>query len=88
MADFLRAIHHQARYTNTEGNRVEQLLKLGDISELGETLGTTVAYHRDRGEELQLNWQSSSERLRAEMKKYEAEYAYIYDGGTWEVIKG
>lgn len=72
----------------TEGNRVEQLLKLGDISELGESLGKTVAYHRDRGEELEANWQSAPEHLKAEMNKYGAEYTYIFDGGTWEVIKG
>lgn len=72
----------------TEGNRVEQLLKLGDISELGESLGKTVAYHRDRGEELEANWQSAPEHLKAEMNKHGAEYTYIFDGGTWEVIKG
>jgi hypothetical protein len=51
-------------------------------------LGKTVAYHRDRGEELEANWQSAPEHLKAEMNKHGAEYTYIFDGGTWEVIKG
>jgi len=29
---------------------LEKLIKLGDISELGNTSKTTVAYHRDRGD--------------------------------------
>jgi hypothetical protein len=71
----------------TEGNRVEQLLKLGDISFLGESLGKTVAYHRDRGENLTPNWQTSATRLEDEMKRHGADYAYIFEGGNWEVIK-
>lgn len=70
-----------------DSSKLEQLLKLGDLSELAPTLGTTVAYHRDRGEELSSNWVCpSSEGLVAVMDQYGAEYAYVFEGGAWEVF--
>jgi hypothetical protein len=35
----------------TDRSKVEALIALGDISELRSTIETTVAYHRDRGED-------------------------------------
>ena len=34
----------------TDPEKVEDLINLGDISQLGEDIDSTVAYHRDRNE--------------------------------------
>ena len=39
-------------FENYDREKLEQLIELGDISSLGETLDETVAYHRDGGEDL------------------------------------
>ena len=43
----------QEHYSTKE--KMEKLIELGDISQLKDTPETTVAYHRDRGEDLNLN---------------------------------
>ena len=43
----------QEHYSTKE--KMEKLIELGDISKLKDTPETTVAYHRDRGEDLNLN---------------------------------
>ena len=43
----------QEHYSTKE--KMEKLIELGDISQLGDTLEETVAYHRDRGEDLNIN---------------------------------
>ena len=40
----------QEKYNTRE--KMEELISLGDISSLGETIEETVAYHRDMGEKL------------------------------------
>ena len=62
----------QACYPSKE--KVEELIGLGNISSLNETIETCVAYHRDRGEELEF-WEG------------EQEYNYDYDCrlGVWFV---
>ena len=40
----------QTNYSNRE--KVEQLIALGDISSLESDIDETIAYHRDRGEDL------------------------------------
>ena len=40
----------QTNYSNRE--KVEQLIALGDISSLKSDIDETIAYHRDRGEDL------------------------------------
>ena len=42
-------------FENYDREKLEQLIELGDISSLGETLDETVAYHRDNGEDLKKN---------------------------------
>ena len=53
---------------------VRALLALGDISSLGTTLETTVAYHRDRGEpKAEPHTFAPGSRVR------ENDYAYVWD---------
>jgi len=42
----------QNHYSTKE--KMKKLIKLGDISKLGDTPKTTIAYHRDRGENLNI----------------------------------
>lgn len=71
-------------YKTTE--QVEALIKLGDISSLGETLEETVAYHRDRGEAY--NRPTKHSDAGAYIKSDVEEYGYIYRQGEWFVIDG
>lgn len=79
------------KYYNTP-DKIEELLKLGALSSLGERVnpigehsfehseeGTTVAYHRDRGEELSFCENSQEE-----------EYNYVFNcfDGEWYVTYG
>jgi len=79
------------KYYNTP-DKIEELLKLGALSSLGERVnpigehsfgkpeeGTTVAYHRDRGEELYFCNNSQEE-----------EYNYVFNchAGEWYVTYG
>lgn len=63
---------------------VNELLALGALSSLGSTLDNTVAYHRDRGEELDIEEFDSLEAAR-EYARFDAgaEYMYIWDGVRW-----
>lgn len=77
-------------------NKVDELLKLGDLSSLGENIapntseahtfdkpvtGVCVAYHRDRGEELRPAQLIS---LQSASRTYGADYMYVYTlDGTW-----
>lgn len=75
-------------------SKVEKLLALGDISSLGEFIDhtktgddsfTTIAYHRDRGEELQrashylFNKTSYKPKSETDMHYLGIEYLYIFD---------
>lgn len=59
---------------------VDELIELGDLSALGETLDSCVAYHRDRNEpwgmveprEIELNQYCEV------MNDYNAEYIYVH----------
>lgn len=77
--------------------KVETLLALGDISSLGPeigqkhsfdnpTQGYTVAYHRDRGEDLAptMKYSSVPAMLAKVPGDFGAEYAYVFDGKAWE----
>jgi len=69
--------------------KVNSLLALGDISSLGKTLNSTVAYHRDRGESKNENVTYSN--IESMCKNvYEdmcAEYSYILMRDGWHVYK-
>jgi hypothetical protein len=88
-------------YTTQE--RVDALLALGSLSQLGARLapelgevhtfenpvrGVTVAYHRDRGEELAypLEYESLSDMERNVGGDLGAEYAYVWMVDEWETI--
>lgn len=75
-------------YNTTEA--IEELLALGDLSSIGETLDECIAYNRDRNE----SWEETMPRTHTLEQEKEARYAahtYIWNGQDWtkaeEVIK-
>lgn len=77
-------------YTNI--NRVNELLKLGDLSVLGKFIGEKqdfdnrvrdycLAYGRDRGE---TGVSSSTTTLENLLRNTTIDYVYIFDGDYWE----
>lgn len=68
-------------YTNE--SIINELISLGDISSLGNGIFSTVAYHRDHGEDLNIREYSSLEDI---LKDGWMEYAYIWDGEEWSVF--
>ncbi len=89
-----------ANYYNSQ-QLVDWLIELGDLSSLEENISpdelyhhdfedpqdnVTVAYHRDRGEELNITiYQSLKEYKRA---GEEADYNYFWDGNKWNLFGG
>lgn len=69
----------------TRDGLVDALLSLGALSSLGTNLTETVAYHRDRKEPLEplAEYSSVNEMLNDVGERFAAEWAYVYDGGTW-----
>ena len=82
------------RFYNTQ-DKVEALVALGSISSLGQDIGKqvdfddrathtetgTIAYHRDRGEELSIAEYDDIPSWIADME----EYAYLWNGNEWIV---
>jgi hypothetical protein len=68
--------------------QVDALLALGDISELGVNVDTTVAYHRVRGEDFNSNMTYSSlVEMEANVgTDLGAQYAYVWMVDCWEAI--
>ena len=58
---------------------VRSLLALGDVSFVTPTLERTIAYHRDRGEDLQ-----EAETYSPGTFKVREEYGYVFDVGSGE----
>ena len=73
-------------YTTEE--RVDALLDLGSLSHLGSDLTSTVAYHRDRGEEkaYPLEYESLDDLEWNVRSDLGAEYAYVWMVDEWETI--
>ena len=69
----------QENYNTKE--EMEQLIALGDISSLGKTIEETVAYHRDRGEDLQEPMQHKTVPLYFEDQNSDIEYSYCFTLG-------
>lgn len=67
--------------------KVEALIELGDISSLGETLESTVAYHRDRGEEISKHFDPSEKGFLKSAKGLWGEFAYLFDDGMWKSFR-
>ncbi|MDD3228933.1 MAG: hypothetical protein PHE09_06900 [Oscillospiraceae bacterium] len=67
--------------------KVEDLLALGELSQLGEELAACVAYHRDRREPMRpaKRFASVVEYQRTAKGEMSADYLYLYDGGKWQV---
>ena len=70
----------------TTKDKVEELIALGDISSLDETIDRTVAYHRDNGEDLNQNPFSNVEELFEDGFSMGIEYIYCFTkDGIWLV---
>ena len=66
--------------------KTEQLIALGDISSLGKTIEDTVAYHRDRNEDLNQTTFSNIEELFNLGFSSGIEYIYCFTkDGKWLV---
>ena len=70
------------------GPKVRALLKLGDMSQLGKTVKSSVFYVRDRGEESQptKTYETDAEFTAAAMK-HGCEYAYLFTGSDWLIYE-
>jgi hypothetical protein len=61
-----------------------ELVELGNLSSLGDTLAETVAYARDRGEDKEfVFYDNLDEMLREAWPDFGTEHAYIWDGTAW-----
>ena len=67
--------------------KVESLLALGDLSSLGTTLADTVAYNRDRGEDMRTakHYRDIDAYRRNGRRDLGADYLYLYVGDRWLV---
>ncbi len=67
--------------------KVDDLLALGELSQLAGELTACVAYHRDRHEPMRPAKQFTSveEYQRTAKGDMSADYLYLYDGGEWLV---
>lgn len=64
--------------------KVRELLALGDLSVLGESLDACFAYARDRGDrDCEAKPRINITALRAAARKARAEFLYIFEGGVW-----
>ena len=88
----------------TDDEKIDRLVKLGSLSSLGSLVepaagqthtfaspadNTTVAYHRDRGEDMNLAEGCTLTEILALAKESWCEYAYIRDtaaSGGWRVV--
>ncbi len=63
---------------NTQ-EKVEQLISMGGASAVEETLDKSIFYHRDRGEDIEI--EMSSFELESDM----VDYIYMFEDGNWYV---
>lgn len=74
------------RYNTPES--IETLLALGDLSALGESLESCVAYGRDRGEKgTEARTFPKNEFLNDRADALDVEYVYLFEGGAWSVYE-
>ena len=73
-----------AHYTTAE--QVRELVALGSLSSLGEDLDVTQAYHRDRGEDLDVANYGSPGQIRFSDGDYE--FLYVFTPEGWLVAEG
>jgi hypothetical protein len=70
-------------------SKVNELLELGDVSSLFENLEDTQAYHRDRGESLDMVGARdvSEGELMEVASDYDADYVYVFnDNFEWDCL--
>ena len=69
--------------------KVDELLALGDLSELNSDLETTVTYHRDRGEDLAPNrvYPSVIDAVAQSPQDLGAEYVYVFGPQGWAAFE-
>lgn len=82
--------------------KIELLMTLGDLSSLKEYLSpdalkkhdfdnplcdVCVAYHRDRGEKLNIQIDNDLDSLLRNVSSSDQDYLYIYEDGRWEYTK-
>jgi len=87
-------IEHNGRILNKHYNTrqaVQELVDLGDISVLGESIDTCIAYHRDEGEDYEYTaarlYSNHYQMLKEEFEGSDYEYLYIFlQTGKWAVI--
>jgi len=65
--------------------QILELVALGDLSVLGKSLAACEAYHRDRGEELNITEHDGAEEFIEYAKSSWADYAYLHMAGQWWV---
>ena len=72
-------------YKTTEA--VNDLIALGDLSEINETVESCVAYHRDCREQYKLprTFASVEDYQYCGMGQMSANYLYIFNDGAWHV---
>jgi hypothetical protein len=71
-------------FNHYDKEKLEKLIELGDISTLGESTEDTVAYHRDRGEDLHSTDYLNIEGLFGKGFNMGEEYIYcLTKEGTW-----
>jgi len=75
-------------FEHYDREKLEKLIELGDISSLGESTIDTVAYHRDRNEDLHLQTFPNVEDLFDYGFESGIEYIYcLVQNGIWLVNK-
>lgn len=73
-------------FENYHLTKTEQLIALGDISSLDKSIEDTVAYHRDRGEDLNQTTYEDVEQLYTQGFNNGIEYIYcLTKSGQWLV---
>ena len=80
-----------------DSDRVSRLIDLGALSYLREDIDSqndfnnpvgddaTMAYHRDRKENLEINMAAKLEDLLDNFDKSRTEYLYIFENGSWVI---
>ena len=63
----------------TDENMVNELINLGDISVLAESVNKSVAYSRDRGEKHHMSFHIDEK----DWYKHEHSYNYLWKDGKW-----
>jgi len=78
-------LSHNGRILLTHYNQeslVEDLIKLGGLSELDAHTEMCIAYHRDRGEPLKITIDEDLGKHRRQ------DYSYLFKGGQWFYTSG